>query len=353
MSGIDGDAARGAASDAARGGSAAAVADERLDELIHRADLDGLVRLVDDRIAARDWPGLRRARDRAREAVVTGRQMWPVATLAEYRLALVAPADWAAGVIDHEAGRFTIGPLSEVIAQHHTFAELAPYVSGPAASLIAHERALRGEDVTAAASGLPNALELPYGVADWEPAYPLATYSDDGVDAPAPPLPDPAGLVRDATTAPAERLDDPPVELAVCQLVEAWTARSNGRAEIASVVGDAGSALHALGLTSSSLTSLSLSDSLAWLAWAGASGGAHGRRRGAALGRFGALWTLATLLDVVDEWPVPLDELGELAGDLRWYWWDAGEPATGWRLQLAVEDRAEGIAWAISARDDA
>ena len=67
--------------------------DETLDELVHRADLDSLIRLVDDRTAARDWDGLRRARDRARSAVNTGRQLWPVATLAEYRLALLAPAD--------------------------------------------------------------------------------------------------------------------------------------------------------------------------------------------------------------------------------------------------------------------
>src|SRR5690606_11516518 len=180
-----------------------------------------------------------------------------------------------------------------------------------------------GEDVAAApADGVPNMLDLPYEIADWEPAYPLATYSDDGVDAPAPPSPDPAGLVRDTTSAPSERRDDPPVDIALRQLVDAWTARSNGRAEISSVVGDVGGALHALGLTSSSITELSLSEALAWLAWAGASGGAHGRRRGAALGRFGALWTIAALLDVTDDWPVPLDQLGEMAGDLRWYWWD-------------------------------
>lgn len=331
----------------------AADGDERLDELIHRADLDGLVRLVDDRTASRDWAGLRRARDRARDAVTTGRQVWPVATLAEYRLALTAPAEWAAGVIADDGGRFTIGPLSEVIAQHHTFADLAAHVAGPAASMIAHERALRGEDVADTAAALPNVLDLPYGVADWEPAYPLATYSDDGIDAPAPALPDLAGLARDTTIAPSQRIEDPPVDLAVRQLVEAWTAHSNGRAETVSAVGAAGNAIHALGLTTSSITEIDLSEALAWLAWAGASGGAHGRRRGAALGRFGALWTLATLLDVADEWPVPLDELGELAGDLRWFWWDAGEPATGWRLQLAVEDRADGVAWAISARDDA
>ena len=58
------------------------------------------------------------------------------------------------------------------------------------------------------------------------------------------------------------------------------------------------------------------------------------------------------MLDLVDDWPLPLDELGGIAGDLRWHWWDAGEPFTGWRLQLAVEDRVEGLAWAISARDD-
>ena len=37
--------------------------------LIHRADLDGLVRMIDDRCSARDWPGLLRVRDRSRHAV--------------------------------------------------------------------------------------------------------------------------------------------------------------------------------------------------------------------------------------------------------------------------------------------
>ena len=87
------------------------------------------------------------------------------------------------------------------------------------------------------------------------------------------------------------------------------------------------------------------------MAWAGASGGAHGRRRGAAAGRFGALWLVAALADQLDDWPVPLAELGEAASELRWWWWDAHEPATGWQLQLVVDDPAEGVAWAISARD--
>ena len=41
------------------------MSDDALDGLIQRADLDALVRLVDDRTAAGDWDGLRTARDRA------------------------------------------------------------------------------------------------------------------------------------------------------------------------------------------------------------------------------------------------------------------------------------------------
>lgn len=61
-----------------------------LDELIQRADLDGLVRHVDDTCSSRDWDHLLRIRDDAHNAVKTGRQLWPIATLANYRLALWA-----------------------------------------------------------------------------------------------------------------------------------------------------------------------------------------------------------------------------------------------------------------------
>jgi hypothetical protein len=326
--------------------------DEVLDGLIHRADLDGLVRLVDDCCATRDWARLRRLRDAARHAVGTGRQLWPAATLAEYRLALLAPADWAAGVLDEGSGRFTIGPLTEVVAQHHTWAELAPLLEpGPRAAFIAHERALRGETIApASAAGLPDVLDLPFALAQWEPAYPLAEYGEDGGAFPAPPPPSPLIDVALPPTAPS-RVDDEAVELAVRQLVEPWTTSSNGRADVVTVDGDAPGALRALGLPSARWASLPPADAVAWLGWAGASGGAHGRRRGAAGGRFGALWVVGALGDVLDEWPVPIDELGELAASLRWWWWDAHEPPTGWQLQLVVEDAGEGLAWAISARD--
>ena len=50
--------------------------DEDLDPLIDRADLDGLVRLIDARCETRDWEGLFRIRERARLATETGRQVY-------------------------------------------------------------------------------------------------------------------------------------------------------------------------------------------------------------------------------------------------------------------------------------
>jgi hypothetical protein len=326
--------------------------DDQLDELIHRADLDALVRLVDDCCAGRDWARLRRVRDRARHAVGTGRQLWPAATLAEYRLALLAPAEWAAGVLDEGSGRFTIGPLTEVVAQHHTWAELAALLEpGPRAAIVAHERALRGEVVgDDSVAELPNPLDLPYDVAPFEPDYPAAEYHEAGAEFPSPALPTALVDVSLGGAEPAV-VDEPTVELAVRQLVEPWTTSSNGHAEVVAVEGDVAAALRALGLSTARAAALEPAEAIAWMAWAGASGGAHGRRRGAAAGRFGALWLIAALGDALDDWPLPPDELGAIAGELRWYWWDAREPPTGWQLQLAVESPADGLAWVISARD--
>ena len=328
------------------------VGDDDLDELIHRADLDALVRMIDDRCIDRDWPGLLRVRDRARHAVETGRQLWPAATLAEYRLALLADPAVVAVVLDESdglSGRFTIGPLTEVAAQHHTWDELSTELDrGPRASFVAHERLLRGDDI--AGADLPNVLDIPLAIQPWEPQYALASYNDVGAEFPAPKLRDP--VWRSAAPAAAQRLDDD-VDLAVRQLVEPWLTHSNGQLDVACVDGDADAALGALGLRRARLAPLEATEALALLAWAGASGGAHGRRRGAASGRFGAWWVLAALGDLLDDWPVPPDELGALAGDLRWYRFDAGEPTLGWTLQLVVEDPTEQVAWAISAHDAA
>jgi len=128
-------------------------------------------------------------------------------------------------------------------------------------------------------------------------------------------------------------------------------ASSNGQLDVACVEGDVAAAIGAIGVRRARVAMLPPATALAWIAWAGASGGAHGRRRGAASGRFGAWWLLATLGDLTDQWPVPPDDLGQLAQELTWCRWDAFEPSMGWTLQLAIADEANGTAWAITARD--
>jgi hypothetical protein len=330
--------------------------DEALDALIHAVDLDGLVRLIDARTASRDWAGLDRVRRRCAAATrATGRQLWPAATLAEYRLALWSPPEWVTTVLDGEAGRFTLGPLSEVAAVHHTWAELAPHLEpNPVALYVAHERAIRGEPIDpATVVALPPVLDIPPVPRRWEPTYPVSTYTDAGAEHAEPPhtgaltavdLPDP-------DAARARVIDDDATELAVRQLLDTWTSESTGRAECVCVEGAAPDALAALGAASARAVAVPATEAIAWIAWAGASGGAHGRRRGMASGRFSAWWLLAALGDLHDDWPPSDASFEDLLADLVWYRWDAHEPPGGWRLQLAVEHRGEGIAWAINASD--
>lgn len=328
--------------------------DTRLDALIHAVDLDGLVRLVDDRCADHDWAGLLRIRDRCAAATrETGRQLWPAATLAEYRLALLAPPEWAATVLDGESGRFTIGPLSEVVAVHHTWSELAPHLAPvPIALFVAHERAIRGELVDPASlSAFPPVLDIPAMPRPWEPAYPVSVYTDAGADHPEPPTSGPLRHVE--VGAPGRAIADDATEAAVRELVDAWTSGSTGRAEVVCVEGTHLDALAALGVRSARVVEIPAAEALARLAWAGASGGAHGRRRGMAIGRYSMWWLLGALGDLHDDWPPTDDEVEELLAELRWYRWDAHEPEGGWRLQLLVENVVEGHAWAINASDAA
>ncbi|PIE34445.1 MAG: hypothetical protein CSA55_00820 [Ilumatobacter coccineus] len=330
------------------------VSDDELDLLIHRVDLDGLIRLIDARTTIRDWEGLIRVRQRCRTAArETGRQLWPAATLAEYRIALWSPARWAAGMIDDEPGRFTVGPLTEVIASRHTWAELAPHLDPtPAATFVAHERAIRGEPIPDAdLAALPPVLDIPAQLQAWEPTYPISTYDDVSGTHPEPiALPDLDEIAIDSCPV---IVDDPATELALRHVVETWTSASTGRAEVSCVEGPVTDALAALGVRRARLGSISAAEAIARLAWAGASGGAHGRRQGMAIGRFSAWWVLGALGDLHDDWPPTLDDLSALLDELEWWVWDAGEPAGGWRLQIGIHHRGEGLSWALNASDHA
>ncbi len=319
-----------------------------LDELIRRADLDELVRFVDSTCEAHDWELLVDVRNEARAAVSTGRQLWPIATLANYRLALWSPAEYAVRALDDTARTFMPGPVSEIIAVHHRWDELEEHLAeGHDRSLIAHERAMRGDEIE---QNETSVLDIPFAVQTWEPMYELATYSDDGVDFPEPNLPRAVDLM---TTSPCQPTDDPESVQAFRRLVEPWTVQSNGDADAVVVEGSTADALGALGLSQARTTPLTASEALAWLAWAGASGGAHGKRRGTATGRGEAWWFLATFTGMADDWPCDAEELADVLDSLDYtaYTYDKA-PTGGWGLHLVIEDPEEGLAIALRATDN-
>lgn len=317
-------------------------------DLINRADLDGLVRLIDDYCETRSWYDLFGLRNACKAAVANGQQVWPASTLAEYRLALLAPAEIAVQVVDEEAGRFTMGPLTEVIAQNHQWSELSEFLQpSPTSSYIAHECGIRGQNVD---GELFPALESPCALLPIETHYALAEYHDNEAKFPAPAIPE-MGNAIDVPALSANVVEDPEVSSSFHQLVDAWTTQSNGELHIACVEGSVLDALATLGIHEARLSLLTSGEALAWLTWAGASGGAHGRRRGNALGRDAAWWTIASLTGQASHWPLSIDTCETTANSLQWFWWDANEPATGWNVQLCAHQIERNRSWAISLND--
>ena len=327
------------------------MATENLVAAVADGDLDELTRLVDRLCSARDWETLAALRERCRRAhEQSGRQLWPAASHAEYRLALEAPGPWAAAVLVEGSGRFAPGPLPEVAASTHEWNELAPDLSpGAPAVLAAHERVLRGEDLTGAALPGPPVLDLPLQLQPWEPGYCLAEYRAHDADFPGPR---PARLESVRLPAAGERLHVPAGTDALLEVVRAWVAGSAGRVDAVVVEGTVLHAIAATGASAARVGALDAGDALAWLAWAGATGGAYGRRPGAAAGRFAAWWVVAAVGgDLEDELATRPDAIGDAAARLRWYAWDRGDAATGWVVRLAIEDPATGRAWALDAHD--
>ncbi len=323
------------------------VDEARLTELVESSDLDGLVRFVDGVVATREWDGLRLVRDRCREAVDRGKQVWGAAEFAEYRMALDAPGPHAVEVVRPGAGRFGHGPLWEVAASTHTWADLRGVTDPALRALIAHERLIRG-DVVVDDSIDRLVVDAPLALASWEPAYPVAVYRADGADFPELATP---GLDWVELGEPTTQHADRTVPDALLELVTPWLEESSGRGEAAAVAGTAEDAIRSLGPHRVRAAEIDLATAMGVMGWAAASGGAYGRRRGTPVGRALAWWTAAVAAGVDEDWPVTSDELGADASALRWVLWDPGDVVSGWRLHLAVEDRDAGLAWAVSAVD--
>lgn len=319
-------------------------------EIVERGDLDELTRFVDRLCDSRDWEGLLELRDRCRRALERGKQLWPIASNAEYRLALDAPGTLAAQVLVEGTGHLALGPLAEVAASNHTWADLAPHVlPGPIAGLAAHERVVRGEDLSGMHVEFSEVLGVPLRLQRWEPAYAVPVYRSDRIELTGPIAPR-GRVLHLPETQPAPLAEDDGVR-ALRDVTRAWATGSEAQVRVVAVVGDAAAAVRALGVEKARSAWLDATEALAFLAWAGASGGVHGRRRGCAPGRDAAWVAAAALAGFDTDEPVEPDELGEAIADLRWCWWSSGADVSGWVLRLAVEDPAEHLAWAIDATD--
>lgn len=318
-------------------------------DLVEAAQPNELLRRVDALCEARQWDGLVDLAWRCREAVERGKQLWPIAEHVEYRLALEAPASYAASVLSPTAGRFALGPLTEVSASTHEFSELSPFISSPQiAGVLAAERVVRGENLEGIDKTHPEILELPMVLQGWEPQYSLATYRSSKVVAP-PPEVEPL-TTRSAGGAGTE-IDDPELVRSLLDLAATWVRSSNGLADATVVDGPVEAAIGRLCDDEFLIGDIEPALALALMGWAGASGGAHGRRNGAAAGRSAAWWAASTLCDL--EWPPNPDQLGEELSELRWFRWEPLRPVGGWHLHLAVEDAENGWSAAIAAEDRA
>lgn len=321
---------------------------DALTPLIESSDLAGLSRAIDGICAARDWDALIDLRDRCEEAVERGKQLWGVAQFAEYRLALEAPADLAASVMTDGRGRFALGPLWEVAASSHTWEDLAPHVDVPTVrAMVAHERSIRGDTVDAATTDTA-VLAIPVAIQTWEPEYPIAEYRSDRAAFPD----DVFDLDMTWIELPdaVEPDDEDSVTHALMDLVKPWWEDSLGKAEVVTVTGTVEQAIRVLGPSRVRSADVDLETALAAMAWAGASGGGHGRRRGTPTGRAGAWWVMLEALGH-DEVPDDLEEVGREAADLRWVLWDPGDRIGGWNLHIGIEDARDGIAWVLTAVD--
>ena len=311
-------------------------------------DLNGLLRAVDGLCAAREWDDLVALADECEQALERGKQLWPIANHIDYRLALEAPPEYAADVLTTDKARFSHGPLTEVAASTHTWDELVDHIETPQlAAYVAQERVLRGEVLTGDERAHREVLELPLSLLEWEPTYPLAQYKTTFVEVAEPW--EPKTAMHAADRSPGPELYEPDLRDALLDLVQPWTTESNGAARAVVVEGDAAQAASHLLLERLIVGPLTTEEAIQRMAWAAASGGAHGRRRGAAFGRFLAWYTGALLSDLA--WPLDPAELGRALNDLEWFRFDEGDQEEGWVLRIAVTDPEHGWSAALAATD--
>lgn len=331
------------------------------------------MREVDRLAVIDDWDGLVHLRAACLDATEeTGRQLWGPARYAAYRTALDAPAPIAASMLEPGVMRFGLGPLTEVVAQHHSFSELAPHLDATLLPVVAQERVLRGEDLRGDERAQGASDDPPLVLQPFEPDYVLPEYRaterlDGAVLDPSETGVRPVSGWGPLLAGPSASVTvgGVPARLvrALEDVVAPWAAQSSGEVTLTAVQGTVDEALRGVvtagtpagdvgrGVLRGPITT---ADLLQQLAHAGASGGVHGRRRGGAAGRSLAWWVVrcATGLDRVEA--LDAEELEFRLEDLRAVAMRTpGEAA--WRLELAIgsgdaggPDGPESGGWAVA-----
>jgi hypothetical protein len=336
------------------------------------SDLDPEVGRIADLMAEVDsfvldgqWDEVVALRDRCVAAAQRGHQWWPAAAWAEYRLALDAPGQFAASVLESSASRFTLGPFPEVAASSHAWDELSPFLErSPASATFAHECIALGDDLRAddTYAKLPLIFDLPATLQSWEPLYGPVVYHLDRVEHGAP-IVNPFAGPLDFESLAADRWKDDATCEALRSLLLPWAQDPQWKVESQSFFGSPETLLKD---PATPPIFLETQVGLALLAWAGASGGPSGRRRGLASARNDLWWALMQMTGLIDE-DNPggpslaaaddglLEELAAGVSELRFWSWTPtpipGEKAEldGWRIGLIVDAPDESLMWAISA----
>lgn len=330
---------------------------EALDLAIDRGDLDNILREVESLCDDRAWQALLRARDRCRMGHERGHQLWPAAVYIAHRVALDAPGEFAAQVLEHELGAFGLGPLTEVIAQKHEWSELAAHIADPHLALtVAQERCIRGENLADTTIADSPHLDIPLWLPTWETPPPNVTYKSWEVAADGPALLRPSAEFAADTSPPTDVKSESGDECtdALLELTTPWVAHSESRRRVVAVDGDIESAIRACdqGESAYEYEVMSPGAALSFLGWVGSVTGGRGRRRGRAAGRTAAWWTAATFAGLEEEWPLvtpaALAELELAMSELTWARWRPQHAAPdGWTVRLAVADPLDGLAWAL------
>lgn len=291
----------------------------------------------------------------------TGRQLWGPARYAAYRIALEGPAALAAAMLEPGVVRFGLGPLTEVVAQYHAFADLAPHLDATLLPVVAQERILRGEDLR---DEIDLADEDPPAVLQpFEPVYTVPLYraqervdgsfvpsTPGSADAPWRAAPSSAGPSDDS----AERAAVPSRARALVRALEegvaVWEAQSSADVVTAAIAAAPERAAALLGRDGIAWRPLSVADLFGLVAFAAASGGVRGRRRGGAAGRAHAWWLARTAAGMTDAAAASIDDLEFALEDLRLLELRSpGEAA--WRLEVAIGHPEGEWAVALSALD--